>query len=464
MVQSPRKKPFFSPHRSDSDKRNIYQCHTFFMPRCTCASCCHFEQASGFPKLLAARTIRRHLAKQKLVARSIDSALSIVNTPVLSPVNSPFLASEPLSDSLLELDLEHDNAQASVDVEHGRAHVPRGRPRMCIEFDNRPLGSLLLDMRDKFPNMTEHVLNSQFSLHNANKQLGVDVDITGLQARRMQDRTATAMFEVFWLCHNQCSIQYGELRDEVLCPKCGALYDGGRVYLFDMHRKIFDLLRSHSFPEIHPPPESSVTRSFTDSPRCREVLASMPGPPNYRVLVSASFDGAVPWKRASRVDLWPLLLRIWNIPGEHRNKRENLVVALLVDVHPKNCNVVLEPIMDVFRMWWDKGVWVDGLERRAFIGNTIFHADLKGQASCLRLEGPFFFLCLGGVLLASRRMLPLLLHLVVGPCEGCITLVMDGLVACPTVELTSLRGRTLPSGLLFGAPRMSLFLGKFQVL
>ena len=101
---------FFRHHRSDSDKRNIYQCHTFFMPRCTCASCCHFEQASGFPKLLAARTIRRHLAKQKLVARSIDSALSIVNTPVLSPVNSPFLASEPLSDSSLELDLEHGNS------------------------------------------------------------------------------------------------------------------------------------------------------------------------------------------------------------------------------------------------------------------------------------------------------------------------------------------------------------------
>ena len=91
------------------------------------------------------------MAKQKLVARSIDSALSIVNTPVLSPVNSPFLASEPLSDSLLELDLEHGNAQASVDVEHGRDQVPRGRPRMCIEFDNRPLGSLLLDMRTSSP-------------------------------------------------------------------------------------------------------------------------------------------------------------------------------------------------------------------------------------------------------------------------------------------------------------------------
>lgn len=94
---------------------------------------------------------------------------------------------------------------------------------------------------------------------------------------------------------------------KVSCPKYGAPYDGGRVYLFDTQPKVFDLLRSHSFPEIHPPPESSVTRSFTDSPRCREVLASMPGPPNYRVLVSASFDGAVPWKRASRVDLWPLL-------------------------------------------------------------------------------------------------------------------------------------------------------------
>ena len=117
----------------------------------------------------------------------------------------------------------------------------------------------------------------------------------------------------------------------------------------------------------------------------------MPGPPSYRVLVSASFDGAVPWKRASHVDLWPLLLRLWNLPVEYRNKRENLILALLVDVYPKNCNIVLQPLMDVFRMWWTRGVSVDGLERRAFIGNTIFHADLKGQASCLRLEGPVSF-------------------------------------------------------------------------
>ena len=354
-------------------------------------------------RLWCSRTIRRHLKKQgALVASSVplvnSPSLAIGNSLSVPPANSSPISppnydanSSPISapnyDAQNELPCELDDEPGEA-----QAGLPsRGRPRRDLDFANQPLGSLLLDMRDKFPNMTEGVIDAQFALHNANKALGVDRDITGSQARRMHARRTKDMVEVFRLCHNQCSIQYGLLQDAISCPKCDAPYDGGCVYIFDMETKIFDLLRSYSWPEICPPPDSNVTRSFIDSPRCREVLSLMPGHPSYRVLVSASFDGGVPWKRATNVDLWPFLLRIWNIPIEYRNKRDNLVLALLVDVYPKNCNVVLEPLMDVFRKWWTQGVWVNALRRRAFIGNTIFHADLKGQASCLRLEGPVAF-------------------------------------------------------------------------
>ena len=158
------------------------------MPACTCDSCSRFEQASGFPRLLSVRTIRRHLQKQKAAANlpslDIDNplshsihvsspSLSIVNSPIVnspSIVNSPILARdqiEPLSELRLERELEY------VEGLEGRS---RGRPRTSIEWANQPLGSLLLDMRDKFPNMTERVMDSQFALHNANKSLWVNVD------------------------------------------------------------------------------------------------------------------------------------------------------------------------------------------------------------------------------------------------------------------------------------------------
>ena len=49
--------------------------------------------------------------------------------------------------------------------------------------------------------------------------------------------------------------------------------------------------------------------------------------------------------------------------------------------------------------------------------------------------------------------------LIVGPCPGSITLATEVIVARPE-EPTSLRARTLPSALPFGAPKVSLFFGK----
>ena len=297
------------------------------MERCPCRSCISFEQVSGMTRLWCSRTIRRHLKKQRaLVASSVplvnSPSLAIGNSLSVPPANSSPISppnydanSSPISapnyDAQNELPCELDDEPGEA-----QAGLPsRGRPRRDLDFANQPLGSLLLDMRDKFPNMTEGVIDAQFALHNANKALGVDRDITGPQARRMHARRTKDMVEVFRLCHNQCSIQYGLLQDAISCPKCDAPYDGGCVYIFDMETKIFDLLRSYSWPEICPPPDSNVTRSFIDSPRCREVLSLMPGHPNYRVLVSASFDGGA---METRNECRPLALFAANL--EHSNR------------------------------------------------------------------------------------------------------------------------------------------------
>ena len=214
------------------------------MRPCTCDSCFRFEQASGFPKFLAPRTIRHHLQKQKALPESplvdfppppslvasASSLPSLVDSP--SSPSPPSLVDSPSLPSFLD---SHSHISPDLPIEQGADEVPaiafrgRGRPRASVVFANQPLGDLLLDTRDKFPNMTEGVLDSQFALHNANKSLGVDGDITGLQARRVQDRLTASMFQIFLLCHNHCSIKYGELLNAVVCPTCGAGYNGGHL-------------------------------------------------------------------------------------------------------------------------------------------------------------------------------------------------------------------------------------------
>ena len=74
-----------------------------------------------------------------------------------------------------------------------------------------------------------------------------------------------------------------------------------------------------------------------------------------------------------------------------RNRRENYLLPLLCDVHPTDTNVVLEPLVEMLKSWWVSGIQLD--DRRAYIGSTIFHCDMKGQASCLRLpDNPLWVL------------------------------------------------------------------------
>ena len=177
-----------------------------------------------------------------------------------------------------------------------------GRPPLAREFANPALGILLLDMRDKFPSMTELCQDDQFCLQNATHNLGVDAAISGRYARRCAQRDAEGFYTGFKLCPAQCSLQYGIRQGLAECPVCSREYRlGGSVFLFDVNIKFSDLLRSHAYPEVTTPRTTRTTKSFLDSPRCAEVLSAMPA--GYKVLVSGSFDGAVPWKRATKVDL-----------------------------------------------------------------------------------------------------------------------------------------------------------------
>ena len=146
--------------------------HSFFwwcMRPCTCDSCFRFEQASGFPKFLAPRTIRHHLQKQKALPESplvdfppppslVASASSLPSlVDSSSSPSPPSLVDSPSLPSFLD---SHSHISPDLPIEQGADEVPaiafrgRGRPRASVVFANQPLGDLLLDTRDKFPNMT----------------------------------------------------------------------------------------------------------------------------------------------------------------------------------------------------------------------------------------------------------------------------------------------------------------------
>ena len=152
--------------------------------QCRCPSCMSLLTELGHATILSRRQRYRH---KKAAAFDEDVCHDDGDSSA-----SPCQQDDPPAP-----DLQDDPPALAAHQPQGAPNVPPqpppteadlrnrgGRPPLAREFANPALGILLLDMRDKFPSMTELCQDDQFCLQNATHNLGVDAAISGRYARR----------------------------------------------------------------------------------------------------------------------------------------------------------------------------------------------------------------------------------------------------------------------------------------
>lgn len=339
---------------------------------CNCTRCTRLRR-SGVCREYCSRTVTRHLKKYG----SADEVDQVAESP----------------DPRMELPESPDRVELRVEAPAmtvAMEQVQRGRPATVDAPESvivdHAAAALVLDLRRKHRNMTQSAHDDVARLASTMLPMTRNGTLDARQLRAAESSEAGVGHNVYMLCANTCSLQYGQYRDRPTCHACGLPYENGtRLWHFPVLPQLQECVATHGLSTFAPQQVSESVACFDSSPRCAELIP-MFRPGSLKVFLSASTDGAVPWKRATKVDLWPLLIRVLNLSYRIRNMPHNLILSTLVDVKPKNMDVVLEPFRDDMRMLWTKGFYVNNVHVQSLV--AMFSTDLRAMAACLRLQGP----------------------------------------------------------------------------